>query len=834
MTDPELIQLLQDKAPEELSFEEIELLRKRLRHSAELRETLLGQLQMEEYISQALGRVAVSVDEIYSAVNARGDATRQRIFALLGWTASLGLGIVVLLWLALANSDKPPRADPAAADDDVPRIAALEPQGGNSGQRDDLKSNPPAEPASDATAGAVPPTEKPDRDPEPGPAVVGRAPAAQPAAAAPAAEQPAADEWPELNPKAPRRPFVEAAIEDADGPLRGISKNQLSRWFAPVAGQNHGFTETNRGNVVVAGFDGLIRLRAPWPADAVLSFAPFDHHSLAIYFWNGTHGVSLHYYQHPRPNWAAYRTTRKGTEPRPATFALAATDNDRYDRTLAGAITIRHQEGTLVVSRGDLRLVTVPLEVPPTEVYFDKHAWLRAFTMYRSEPVPDDTLPSEQSVLAKAAPDALEWTKQLANGVHFNKAGDGAMQLVADKSADLSWAAVKLPRPGLFEIAFRLGETSPGTGVFLGDDSGKPLYVLGFVRDQRTGQNVAGFLPPNAGSFETNLDLHQQPVPYVGSGQWLRLVAGSGTLKCWTSGDGKHWSRAMDPARGLRGGWSHVGLISFKTNDPHRITLEHLRVSELGAISSLADDKLRQQVSASVLTADPNPAAWQARVQESLPAGADVAAWRNACAFRTLAALPHGNLGNPLLNGLLEENLTRQASAADRLRVLSQAAELYDAWEQPESYRLSQFYERLGKRLLREGDREPWSKAGRALLTASLWTTAQFQTIPESLVTAELLFRIYADQWEEVRDLCRRIKFLNRPAIPEQSWPDNRQRLRTLVEWAGANAERVVADKHRKNGNGPAAVAFNWQHPLSVSLSKEGYNTLAELEALAG
>ncbi len=71
MTDPELIQLLQDKAPEELSFEEIELLRKRLRHSAELRDTLIEQLQMEEYISQALGRVASGAGVIGSECNNR-------------------------------------------------------------------------------------------------------------------------------------------------------------------------------------------------------------------------------------------------------------------------------------------------------------------------------------------------------------------------------------------------------------------------------------------------------------------------------------------------------------------------------------------------------------------------------------------------------------------------------------------------------------------------------------------------------------------------------------------------------------------------------------------
>src|SRR4029079_2209143 len=134
------------------------------------------------------------------------------------------------------------------------------------------------------------------------------------------------------------------------------------------------------------------------------------------------------YFQHPRPAWIAYRTTRPGPEPRPTTFALVATDNDRYDRSIAGAVEIRHQSGALVLSRGDLRLLTVPFEAQPAEVYFDKHAWLRAFAMTRGEPVPelpDDARPAKGNVLAGTSPAALEWTKQLAKGVSLNIAGAG-------------------------------------------------------------------------------------------------------------------------------------------------------------------------------------------------------------------------------------------------------------------------------------------------------------------------------------------------------------------------------------------------------------------------
>lgn len=651
-----------------------------------------------------------------------------------------------------------------------------------------------------------------------------------------AAQPDKADDWPELDPKAPRLPFAEAAFRDADGDPRSLSQSQLTRWLAPVPGQNHRFFETNRGRGIVAGYEGLVRLRAPWPADAVLALTPFDHQGMAIYFWNGRAGISLHYFQHPRPNWAAYLITRKDTELQPATYALAATDNDTYFRSLSGAIEIRHQDGSLVVNRGDLHLLTVPLEAPPSEVYFDKRAWLRTLTMYRADPFPAIHRAIEEPELPGAfpkidsSPASLDWPLQPAAGSTFKRLKDGSVELASEKTAATTWSAVKVPRSGLYEVVFRLGEATPATGVYFGDDMGKPLYVLSVMRDQRTRQPAVQFQRPDANWFEMGADLNQLQAPFIAPGQWLRLVAGSGTMKCWTSGDGKNWSRVLDPLRGIRGGWSHVGLISSKWNDPRRIVLEHLRISELTEISSFADAQLCARVPASIVTGDPNPPAWQARVIESLPPGVDIAPWRAACAMRTLASVPPSNLGNLLLNAMIEANVARKVPAEQRLLALNQIAELYDAWDYQESFRLSQCYEQLARRLMREGDREPWTKAASALLNAPICTNAQYQTVPDPLANAELLFRIVAEEWPEVRQLCRRLTLYSRPAYPEQGWPDNRQRTRLLVEWSRATAERARADQQNE-GQAIALVPFQWQHPLVANSSKEGFNTLAELDA---
>src|SRR5947207_3157746 len=80
------------------------------------------------------------------------------------------------------------------------------------------------------------------------------------------AAHPEADEpWPELDPKSPRLSFADAAFRDADADPRSLSQSQLTRWLAPVPGQNHRFFEAPRGKGLVAGYEGLVRLRAPWP-----------------------------------------------------------------------------------------------------------------------------------------------------------------------------------------------------------------------------------------------------------------------------------------------------------------------------------------------------------------------------------------------------------------------------------------------------------------------------------------------------------------------------------------------------------------------------------------
>src|SRR6185369_344418 len=104
MTDAELIQLVQEKGPEDLSAEEIGLLRQRLLVSAQLRDVLFDQLQLEQSLSQALGRVNVSVDAIFTTALLT-DKRPNRTAALLGWGFCFGVSVLALIvWLMMKGN----------------------------------------------------------------------------------------------------------------------------------------------------------------------------------------------------------------------------------------------------------------------------------------------------------------------------------------------------------------------------------------------------------------------------------------------------------------------------------------------------------------------------------------------------------------------------------------------------------------------------------------------------------------------------------------------------------------------------------------------------------
>ncbi len=53
-------------------------------------------------------------------------------------------------------------------------------------------------------------------------------------------------------------------------------------------------------------------------------------------------------------------------------------------------MTVYHREGSLILARGDVRLLTVPLASPPSQVVLDGTAYVRGIAVFQAGSVPQD------------------------------------------------------------------------------------------------------------------------------------------------------------------------------------------------------------------------------------------------------------------------------------------------------------------------------------------------------------------------------------------------------------------------------------------------------------
>jgi len=477
----------------------------------------------------------------------------------------------------------------------------------------------------------------------------------------------------------------------------------------------------------------------------------------------------------------------------------------------------------LTLSRGDVRVLSVPFEGAAGEVYVDGHAIFRQIAVVAAAELPP-LAPAHPVLVDITQPGQLKWSGELADHTDFQKLPDGRMELSGEKNTTPAWVAVALPhRESLSELIVRVDGAQPGSGFFLGDSQG-PRYQIGFFREIHN--NQTSFFPLAVGDtrLESNHEVQHAVSPFSPASPWFRLVFGCGTLKCWVSLDGIHWGRAFDPPVNQLLPYSHFGLYLLPGEARKSIKLRQLQLRDLESLNALAPVELRRKAPALPQAVDMGE--WLEAVLEAQPSGANSNQWRRACALRALAAGTSNALGTPLLESLLSDALdgvsTGRMPAAAKLRLLDDAALLFHCWDDANAaLRFARWYESVGESAHRDGQPRPASLIGHAQRTAPIWSHQVYNFLPDALVRAELLELVQAGQWAELRDFCRQQRFWHRMPPGQQAAPD-------LTDWADTLAARQLP---KAVGHGTPTLQTAWRHPLLVDLSKEGYNVLAELRA---
>ncbi len=473
MTDKELVELVETTMPEELTLEQIELIRQRLRESPALRDALAGQLQMDQYLAALIGNFEVSPDVVMSAGG--GQAS---VWTWLGWTVCLlmvGFVASMLVWpMFVAAPERKPIAQAdaaggAAAADGQPNASetldgahpaaggAADPAKTNSGGKANIDKSKPKNPA-----------EHGKTDP---------ASAAKGGVAPPVVLLP----WQTENELGgPARPIEQIAFDRFDRPADLPSLSDFNRWFTPIAGgQANNRLWTNRQ---LLNFDGALKFNAPWAEDHVLRLSLVDFPGLAMHFWKGKRGTTVRFYPQ---KWtiAAYATERDNDNFEPKRYALSATDDGRSWNATAGnfplRIDLRFHAGELTISHGDLVLLRAPFEGLPTETVFQGHSLFDGLAMVRATndwPAEPDPLPVAVEI---AKPAEMNWHGDAQPGAAFTKLADGSVQLTAEKNTKAGYHWFDLPKQGLYEVIVELDNVTPNARLAFGPQAAPPHRTAG-------------------------------------------------------------------------------------------------------------------------------------------------------------------------------------------------------------------------------------------------------------------------------------------------------------------------------------------------------------------
>lgn len=653
------------------------------------------------------------------------------------------------------------------------------------------------------------------------------------------------------------------------------------KWFASIPGRPFTANEERVDNRSFTVFDGQGRLKAQWVEAAVLRMTVYDLERCNLTFWRGNEGIRLMFFRHRQPQvWAAHRVMRPAANAALIAGELLTTDCGRWQQTQFGTIELRHERGQLVIARGDVAILKVPMPAAPQDVVLDGKLKIRELSMYRSDPLPaENAEPYRHELgpnrLASTRPSELDWKPKQLEGVSFHttptaeRTGNAAVELATTATLkEIGWAAVDAPRTGLSELIFKVEHADPGTGVYFGSPTGVPQERMGFVWDPINGRISVLTQTPGDLAIERQFDPNAFTPPLVGESQWFRFIIGVGVVTGWVSPDGAQWAWIGEAPLGSAGArLGTVGLYALPGAE-RKIRVSHFALHELPHVVSLASPDLCRQVDLEKL--EPldvrDFGSWLQQVVKTRPVNVSLPEWRRACAVETLRVSSNPNLGQTLLSGLLSDGLfgdfdanrpdalkakvvegageanDRRALLRQNLKLLSEAALLYYLYDGTNAIHFSQLWQATVEKFVAQnevrGDERGAAiveESMRAMLGASLWTGTIPQLAPFDAARRELTSLVGASRNAETLRLIDRLVFFTTPGHPVQYWWSYADPIYNTTLWAElASHKGLSPDEQTRRRNLSRrwkAVPAPLPHSLAQQLSKEAYNVMAEFQA---
>lgn len=757
MTDAELLAMIDERHPEDFTPAEIAALAEAARRSPRIAQECRDRIDLEQCLHHALGRPRIPVVPLFARAVRR--ASRPRLPGR--WAALGGLLAVVALLAAIATARVSRRGGVAPATGGAPSPPAVETAETAGGRK--------AEAEAAAALPTAPPTEEP------------AAAAAAGIARGPAAEPPGIDAAAQA---AAHRSPADLLFPPPPPPARGLSLRDANRWLERAPDRDGTLEAVQINQAPHVKLSGAHRLRPQLAPDRMLRIVVHDLEALRIQAWHGTAGAVFATRGWGGP-WAAYALSRPADTARPTVVALRDRDDGRMRRTNPQrpmTIDVRHENGLLTLSRGDVRIVAAALAAAPTEVIVEGTAVVRELQSIPPLPLPAAAVRAiDAAGGAEQLPigDAAAWIVSADQGGSFAAGADGRATLAAEANGRPIHALLPIDLAGPRAVVVRLEACDPGTGVVLGDESGRPRHQFAVVANQHD-PSLRTLLPVQVGDnrLEGGPQPFDEPIAALGPQPWLRFVHCGGELKCDISADGTHWVRAVDPIPNVPP-FRSIGLSAAAHASRRTIALARLETRGFGPLAAFPG-------------------------------------------FAALGGDCPRDRALEVLETIREESQRTSRTTDERLRLLDEIAALAPVWRGPaDAARLAAGYAEIGRLASGAGER-PYSQIALRQQTSPLACRDPFEFFPVGLARDEFCELLVAGRWNDLHALARRAEFFNLPGTPP------------LFAWAAqATADGRLADAAQPLVLEPTKSGATIEADLRTALAEDDMARACEVIAAA-
>ncbi|MEX2216968.1 MAG: PA14 domain-containing protein [Phycisphaeraceae bacterium] len=663
----------------------------------------------------------------------------------------------------------------------------------------------------------------------------------------------------------------------AGSPGSGIDAEQFAvRWTGTIETPREGryeFIATSDDGVVLY-IDGKPILndwvsRAATESRASIDLAKGTHDIVVEYFENNSEAQMKLEWQGPQLDrqvvpTSALRTGREANAKpglaakycwgpeidshEPDKIQLAGDDSGKWHLMREGTIDLRYQKGQVLLCRGGIVLLAVPMSEAPVEMTMESEGRLWLAEHLRLAPLPEAAFVSTPAQVQTQMAADMAWQVTPADRaklVTISPQEDRSMLFARpDEKSNIDFrfeSPIDLPQGG--QVTVEVIESTKDMFIQFqipGEPGGLQIGI-----GEYNGHRVICWDPSNKGDLEQRYKQgYTIPEHFFVRGEYSL-----GRLTVLISADGQSWrrfeAREYDPSR-VPTREVNLSVFGSYREGERRIRVGRVEVRRFNALIALADEALVKRVPA--IKDDEKTREfwfddWHASLATSKPKNVSEMAWRAACNLAMVQSQLRCRLRQEAALDLVRSAAGAGVATDTLLTALKELPQQVsvDANDQnPHSYAaFIRLYDDLTQQFWNSGNRDDLKKL------LDTWYAQEFgwelrwynpkHTAPSNLVRL-LQFHLWdTRRWEELRTTAMRFEFIAHAGTAWNNAAADDYPLRLVSAWMQAKAS-----EHLQDGPTPGeGTRYNDrvmptrfpEHPLAIISDRESMNTVSEFLA---